>query len=472
MSKLNPTIKNSSIDTSVRLAGGDGAYAAKETNIQQLRRVVLANLLWEDSAYIDGKTTASIIQDLIPKCKPEDVANVAVEARVMQKLRHTPLFIVNEMAKYNEMKPYVKEILPKIITRADMLTDYIALYWKDGKKPIPNCVKKGIAEAFHNFNEYHFAKYDKDTTVKLRDVMFMCHPKARTQEEIALYKKIAERNLSTPDTWEVAISSTQDKKAEWTRLIEEKKLGGLAFLRNMNNFKQNSVDKKVIKNGLKNLNGSMLLPLDYLKAAEYAPEFKKEISDSMVESYKKLPKLPGRTLFIVDCSGSMGCTISYKSKFTRQQVANAMAMLAANQCEDYELVCTAGNDSSRTGKHQWLQYSSTGFDLLEQINTAKSNLGGGGIFTRQVLEWCKSQPFANKGFDRIIVFSDSQDCDYPDMRTPNPFGAKNYICDVSSESHGVNYKGKWTAEITGWSEHFLTYIAALEGIQNTFNQDN
>ena len=50
------------------------------------------------------------------------------------------------------------------------------------------------------------------------------------------------------------------------------------------------------------------------------------------------------------------------------------------------------------------------------------------------------------------------------------FGTYNYICDVSANTRGVNYRGRWIAEISGWSEHFLTYIAALEGLQNKFEE--
>ena len=66
------------------------------------------------------------------------------------------------------------------------------------------------------------------------------------------------------------------------------------------------------------------------------------------------------------------------------------------------------------------------------------------------------------------MFSDSQDCDYAEKRLPSPFGKYNYICDVSAHTKGVNYNGVWTAEVSGWSEHFLTYIASLEGLQNMF----
>jgi hypothetical protein len=42
---------------------------------------------------------------------------------------------------------------------------------------------------------------------------------------------------------------------------------------------------------------------------------------------------------------------------------------------------------------------------------------------------------------------------------------------VSAHKNGVNYKGCWTAEISGWSEHFITYIAALEGLENKFVEE-
>jgi len=469
MSKVNPTVKNSSMEKDIRLAGGAGLRAAKQSNIQQLRRMTLANLLWEDCAYIDGKSLAKEIARLIPLCAAKDVANLALECRLVQKLRHTPLYIASEMCKYPEHRALVGDLLPKIITRADMITDFLAIYWKEGKRPLANQAKRGLAAAFHNFDEYQFAKYDRDAEIKLRDVMFLCHPKATDEQEQELFNKIAERNLAVPDTWEVALSAGADKKETWTRLINTHKIGGMAMLRNISNMMKADVDRKVITEGIKNLRGAMLLPLDYLKAARMCPQFEREIEDKMLDSYKSLPKLPGKTLFIVDVSGSMGSVTSSGTSFTRLDQACAMAMLAANQCEDYELVTTAGDDWASKGAHEWIQYPKKGFGLAQQIYDTKRNIGEGGIFTRQVLEWSKKK-FAGEVFDRIIIFSDSQDCDRVD-KTPHPFGINNYICDVSAHQHGVNYRGCWTAEISGWSEHFITYIAALEGLENTFNEE-
>ena len=469
MSKINPSLKKTSKFEEERLAGGSGALAAKQSNTALLRRAVLANLLWEDVAYMDGMKVAEEIQRLIPLCPAIDVYNIALEARTMQKLRHTPLFIAVEMCKYPEHKMFVQDLLPQIITRADMLTDFLAIYWKDGKKPIANQAKKGLAKAFHNFNEYKFAKYDRDAAIKLRDVMFLCRPKPENQYEQDLFKKVADRTLATPETWEVLLSTGKDKKESWTKLITEGKIGGLAMLRNIANMRRANVDKKVINEGLEKLKSSMLMPLDFLKAFRMNPEFGRQIEDAMINSYSNLPKLKGKTLFIVDVSGSMGARMSEKSDFSRYDAACAMAMLAANQCEDYEIVCTAGNDYTHTGAHRHIPYPQKGFGIFEQIREANRNIGHGGIFTRQCLEWCNDK-FKGQKFDRIIVFSDSQDCDPYTSRTPKPFGTYNYICDVSAHTKGVNYKGIWDAEISGFSEHFITFIAAMEGIQNTFEE--
>jgi hypothetical protein len=486
MSKFNSTKKSSTLKTNQisvgEIAGRVTNTVAAQSNIQLLRRAVLANLLWENIAYMDGQKVVDEIIRLVPLCDPNDVALLTIEARTMQKLRHTPLFLAVQMCKHDGTRPYVKDVLPKIITRADMLTDFLALYWMDGKCPICNSAKKGLAEAFHNFNEYKFAKYDRDAEIKLRDVMFMVRPKPVNQLEEILFKKIADRTLETPETWEVLLSkahNADEKCAVWEKLIDEGKIGGKAMLMNLRNMQSAGVPRPTIVKGLTELKGAMLLPLDFLKAMRESSGLEREIEDAMLKTYENMPKLPGKTLFIVDVSGSMGSITSSGSYFSRMDQAAAMAMLAANQCEDFELVCTAGNDGSLTEKHERIMYPSKGFKLFQEINDMYRKLGGGGIFTYQCLEKLREE-LGNKihDYERIIIFSDSQDIDVSNWRSPNhnkkprPFGKYNYICDVSAHTRGINYKGVWTAEISGWSEHFLTYIAAFEGIENTFGELN
>lgn len=470
MSKINSTKRVNTRTEVGELAGTTVNDIAKETSIQKLRRITLANLLWENNAYIDGESVSDEISSIIPRCNPKDVADLAVECRTKQKLRHTPLFIVSEMCRYENMRPYVKIILPQICTRADMLTDFLAIYWHDTDKksrPLANAAKIGLAESFHNFNEYKLSKYDRNAPIKLRDVMFLTHPKANNEYEQELFNKVANRTLKTPETWEVMLSAGADKKATWTKLITENKIGGLAMLRNISNMINAGVDRSVIESGLNNINNLMLLPLDYYKAnIESNNTFKHEIEDAMFRSYKNLPKLKGKTLLIIDISGSMGARLSSKSKYSRYDAAAATAICASQQCEDFTLMLTGGNDCNRKEAHEIVKYPPRGFDMMSRVQEASTNIGYGGIFTRQCLEVAAEE--LGTDFDRIIVFSDSQDCDIEGHRIPAPFAKHNYIIDVSSELHGVNYKGIWDAEISGWSDQFLTYINALEGNENVF----
>ena len=110
------------------------------------------------------------------------------------------------------------------------------------------------------------AKYDRNAAIKLRDVMFLCRPKPNNDYETKLFKKVADRTLTPPETWEVLLSAGEDRKETWTKLIFENKIGGLAMLRSINNMKKADVDRRVIVEGLKRLKSSMLLPLDFLKA--------------------------------------------------------------------------------------------------------------------------------------------------------------------------------------------------------------
>ena len=162
----------------------EGITAHPITKIQELRRSVMANMLWEDEFYEDGVSNAQRIAELIPKIDPIAVREIAFEARTKMKLRHIPLLIVREMArgpKNHRME--VADTLVEIIQRPDELTEFLAIYWKDDKdQPLSAQVKKGLAQAFAKFDKYSLAKYNRDNDIKLRDVLFLTHAKPKEQE--------------------------------------------------------------------------------------------------------------------------------------------------------------------------------------------------------------------------------------------------------------------------------------------------
>ena len=157
----------------------EGAVAQRVGAKAELRRTVLTCLLWEDAFYEKGSGIAARTAELVRENKPEDVAALAREARDAMQLRHVPLFLVRELARRKGTGPHVADTLEHVIQRADELGEFVALYWKEMKQPLSAGVKRGLARAFVKFDAYQLAKYNRDSVVKLRDVLFLCHAKPR-----------------------------------------------------------------------------------------------------------------------------------------------------------------------------------------------------------------------------------------------------------------------------------------------------
>jgi hypothetical protein len=114
----------------------------------------------------------------------------------------------------------IANTLGKVIQRPDELTEFLSIYWKEGKASLPNQVKKGLGNALRKFDEYQLAKYNRtQKEVKLCDVLNLCHPKPDNSEQADLWGRLLQGTLETPDTWETKLSAGADKKDTFTRLI-------------------------------------------------------------------------------------------------------------------------------------------------------------------------------------------------------------------------------------------------------------
>jgi len=422
----------------------EGAVAARLNKSQKLRRLVMASMLWEDQFYIDGVSHAQYVKEALLEASPEEVAQVAIEAREQMKLRHIPLFLVRELARHpnKEARRLVSETLERVIQRPDELAEFLSIYWKDGKQPLSSQVKKGLAAAFNKFNEYELAKWQKsDAAIKLRDVLFLTHPKPQSNEGVVLFKKIVDQTLVTPDTWEVALSSGSDKKETWVRLLSENKLGALALLRNLRNMQGVGVPDALIREGLSKMKVERVLPFRFISAAKYAPSLEPQLEDAMYKCLADQPKLKGKTILCVDTSGSMTSPVSGKSEITRQEAATALAILLREICEDCQVIAfgsTAGFVRPRRG-----------FALKDEIGNGKF---GHGTDTRAAVMLA-----ASKGYDRIMVLTDEQSA----TSVGNPLiGTKGYMLNVAAYQNGVG-GGGWN-RIDGWSEAVVDYIREVE----------
>jgi hypothetical protein len=307
----------------------EGAPARHISAELQLRRSVLACMLWESQFYEDGVEIAGRIAELVPKVPAEKVAALAVEAREQMKLRHVPLALVREMARHKTHRALVSETLARVIQRADELAEFVAIYWKDGRVPLSGQVKKGLAAVFPKFDEYQLAKYDRGGPIKLRDVLFLSHAKPRDAAQAGVWKKLIWGRLNAPDTWEVALSSGADKREAWERLLREQKLGALALLRNLRNMREAGVDEPLVLASLAEMSTARVLPFRFLAAARHAPQWEEALEQAMLKCVAGAEKLSGKTIVLVDISGSMTAPLSRRSEMLRTDAAYGLAVRCA-----------------------------------------------------------------------------------------------------------------------------------------------
>src|ERR1700746_3176957 len=261
----------------------EGAVAQRIDVRRELWRTVLNCLLWEDAFYEKGNDIAKRIAELVARNKPEDVAALACEARDKMQLRHVPLFLVRELARRKGAGRLVAETLEHAIQRADELCEFVALYWKARKEPLSAGVKRGLAAGFTKFDAYHLAKYNRESTVKLRDVLFLCHAKPKSAEQAETWKKLVENTLESPDTWEVALSAGKDKRETWERMLPA------------------GVAPKLVAERLER-GIARALPFRFVTAARHAPKLEQAIEKAMLKGIAGFETLPGVTGLIVDRS--------------------------------------------------------------------------------------------------------------------------------------------------------------------------
>lgn len=431
----------------VRAFTHEGARGKRFTPELELKRTLMNCLLWEKQFYEDGVSIAERIAALVPKVEPARAAALAIEAREAMKLRHAPLLVVREMARHETHRGLVAETLARVIQRPDEMTELLAIYWADAlgpmqqrkRHPVSAQIKKGLARALTKFDAYQLAKYDRDGAVRIRDVLFLVHAKPKDAEQEKVWKQLVDGKLSSPDTWEVSLSSGKDKRETFERLIAEKKLGGLALLRNLRLMQKAEVPRKTIADAIASMRTERILPYRFISAARYAPDFEPELETAMLQSIKNHVRLSGRTRLLIDVSGSMDYALSAQSEMTRLEAACGLAILAREVCDEVE-VFTFSNEVVKIAPRR-------GFALRDAIVASQPH--GGTYLGKAVSEIARKDT-------RLIVFTDEQSHD----AVPAPKG-EGIMVNVASYQRGVGH-GDWL-RVDGFSEAIIAWIAAQNG---------
>ncbi len=275
--------------------------------------------------------------------------------------------------------------------------------------------------------------------------------------------------LVSVDTWEATLSAAGQhddeelvkelKKAGWKKLIEEKKLGYFALLRNLRNIVKQApeaLDGALELLTQENLiKKSLVLPFRYLTALEQIQKLKAASSHKVIKALNKaadialanMPKFKGSTLIALDVSGSMaGMPITIGSLF-------AAALFKSDNAD----LLLFSDDA-----HYYSPNAEDSVLSLAQLIKSKAIYGGTNfhaIFTR-----------AQRGYDRVIILSDMQGWMGGDVslmqtvqRYQEQFFIEPFIYSFDLNGYGsLQFPQNRTVCVAGFSEKIFDVIKSFE----------
>ena len=454
----------------------EGAIAYQMSNKEKLITQVLTSLFNENKFYGDNSQDILKTVRTMTETDAKFIANLCIFSRTVMHLRTISHVLAAELANSSEGKNFSRKVLDKIIQRPDDMTEILAYYINTYGKPIPNSIKKGLADSFSRFDEYQLAKYNRAGTVKLKDILCLVHPKAENQVQNDMWKRLLEDKLQTPVTWETELSLKGNTKETWESLIEENRLGYMAMMRNLRNIIQSGADNlskvyeylsdesRVLKN--------KQLPFRYYSA--YKALNKEGIGTSKVfdaletaikVSTKNISRLGGKTFIAADVSGSMNSPVSTKSEMTCAEIAVLMLSIANYICEE-SITTTFDNNL-------YFCSLSTQNGIISNANSIRVN-GGGTDITLPIKYLIDKKIFV----DRIVLLSDNEinrkysySIGYGGPKTcqalvdeyKKSINPDVWVHAIDMQGYGTQqFTGKNVNIIAGWSEKVFDFISSVE----------
>ncbi|OLR95424.1 TROVE domain-containing protein [Actinokineospora bangkokensis] len=281
-----------------------------------------------------------------------------------------------------------RQVVGSVLQRADEPGEMLA-YCLAAGRAVPKPIKRGIADAVRRlYSERSYLKWDSALrAVRFADVLELTHPKAVDERQGALFARILDdrhgnrvgghsralpvlraraevdagrlRQLIDTDrerasavirsaglTWE-ALSGVLPGRmdaAVWEAVVP--RLGYMALLRNLRNFDEAGVSDAVVRQVIGRLTDpeevarSRQLPLRFLSAhrATRSLRWAAALERALDLSLANVPALSGRTLVLVDRSGSMFRPLARRSTVTAADAAAVFGTALAVRAERADLV--------------------------------------------------------------------------------------------------------------------------------------
>jgi len=455
-----------------------------------------------DKFYENSNERLKRIQSLIAQNDAAFVAQLAIYARTKMYMRSIPLVLAVELAKAKVGNGLVSKAVNGVVQRADEITELLAYYQlandrKETKKlnKLSKQIQRGLAETFNRFDEYQFAKYNRDGEIKLKDALFLVHPKATNDEQQTLFNKIAKDELEVPYTWESELSLLGQKgfanehekqaafRAKWEELITSGKLGYMAVLRNLRNMIEANVSTDAMKEVcmlLSNRNAVMKskqLPFRFLAAyrevkvlqSGLVPMVLDALENAVEQSAMNIRGFDENTSVLIACdvSGSMQKAISAKSKVLNYDIGLMLGMLLQSRCENVQ-----------TGMFgdKWKVINMSRKNILANVQEFYNREGEVGYSTNGYLV-LKDLISRGKVVDKIMIFTDCQLWNnnviddvmqnsitslWKQYRKIAP-QARLYLFDlVGYGQTPIDVRNDGVYLVAGWSDKIFDVLSALE----------
>ncbi|CAM5711536.1 TROVE domain-containing protein [Streptomyces badius] len=356
-----------------------------------------------------------------------------------------------------------RQAIDSVLQRADEPGEFLG-YWtsKYGRK-LPKPVKRGLADAVQRlYNERSLLKYDTDSKgYRFGDVLNLVHPSPANDKawQGDLFKHALDRRMKRdepiPDNLQVLQASrtlsalpVQDRRAyvldpalvtspgglagagfTWERLAGWLQgpmdaaaweavipsMGYMALLRNLRNFDEAGVPDEVADMVARKLADpeqvakSRQLPMRFYSAFNAAPSLRwgHALDKALTASLVNIPPLGGRTLVLVDTSGSMETTFSRDGTLMRWDAAALFGIALGARCAQADVVSFSSARYFRTDQPSAKTKAfplTRGGSLLGDVRKWKEGgwFLGGGTDTAAALR----QEF--KGHDRVVIVTDEQ----------------------------------------------------------------
>lgn len=314
MPRFNATLEKPTTKT-VNLAGGE---AFSQSARLEIASILLTSMV-QDQYYRKAEDTMTRVADLVA-ADPLFAAKAAVYARNEHGLRSISHVVAGELGKHASGERWKREFYAAVVRRPDDITEILSYYrGKHGKK-LPTAMKRGLADSFNKFDGYQIAKYKGEGRgLKLVDAVNLLHPRPTNDKAKWAIGELVAGTLKSTETWEAKLSAAgkdeEAKEGAWRELLTTGKLGYMALLKNLRNISEQApemvdlactqlVDEKAIRK-------SLVFPFRFVTAYNElgkttgTAKIRAALSKAADISLGNVPELPGRTVVILDTSGSM-----------------------------------------------------------------------------------------------------------------------------------------------------------------------